>query len=170
MGTSFRLIIVLILILLSSSPKVILAKEIKYNHNSITVPEIKKKVDFTVFTPKKIPSDWTLDTKTYPWGVKENFTHISLHYMDSKDTKLMVAIHQEKGFPLTNEKSPYSQPVDINGIKGYFQEWDDNGEVNKNGDTITGGLLKWVQDGTYVEMMSSRIQMEKMLKIARSLN
>ncbi|KOO50955.1 DUF4367 domain-containing protein [Viridibacillus arvi] len=150
------------LILLISYPMIIVAKEIKYNHNSITIPEIKKKVDFTILTPKKIPDDWTLDTKTSPW--------IMLHYINSKDTKLMVAIHLRIAHPLSEEDFPYSQQVDINGNKGYFQDWTENGEVDNKGDTITGGLLRWTQDGTYVEMNSSRLPKEKMLEIARSMN
>jgi hypothetical protein len=50
--------------MINSSPMLIMAKEIKYNHNSITIPEIKKKVDFPDLTTKKIPDDWTLETKT----------------------------------------------------------------------------------------------------------
>lgn len=141
---------------------ILMAKEIKYNHNCITIPEIKKKVDFTVLTPKKIPDDWTLDTKTSPW--------LMLHYMDSKDTKLMVAIDLRKGFRISDDDFPHRQQVDINGNKGYFQEWEESGEVDKNGDTITGGLLNWVQDGTYVEMNSSRLPKEKMLEFARSMD
>jgi hypothetical protein len=156
----FRLFIFIMLLI--SSPMLSTAKWIKYNHNSETISEIKKKVDFTILTPKKIPDDWTLDTKTSPW--------IMLHYMDSKDTKLMVAIHLGRGFPISDEDFPHSQKVVINGNKGYFQKWIDSGEVDKNGDTITGGLLNWVQNGTYVEMNSSKLPKEKMLEIARSLN
>nr|WP_263325195.1 DUF4367 domain-containing protein [Neobacillus sp. Marseille-Q6967] len=154
--------IFIVLILLYCNPMLIMAKEIKYNHNSETILEIKKKVDFTILTPRKIPDDWTLDTKTTPW--------IMLHYMDSKDSKLMVAIDLRRGFPISDEDFPHSQQVDINGNKGYFQEWIDSGEVDKNGDTITGGLLNWVQDGTFLEMNSSRLTKEKMLEIARSMN
>lgn len=150
------------LILLICYPMIISAKEIKYNHNSKTISEIKKEVDFNILTPKKIPADWTLDTKTSPW--------IMLHYMDSKDTKLMVSIDLRKGFPLSDEDFPHSQQFDINGNKGYFQEWIDNGEVDKNGDTISSGLLNWVQAGTYVEMNSSKLPKERMLEIARSMN
>ncbi|CAH2713855.1 hypothetical protein BACCIP111895_01009 [Neobacillus rhizosphaerae] len=160
MAFSFRLIFVLFL--LCSCPMIIMAKEIKYNHNSITIPEIKKKVDFTVLIPKNIPADWTLDTKTSPW--------LMLHYMDSKDTKLMVAIHQKMGFSLSDDDFPYAHQVDINGNKGYFQKWIDSGKVDKNGDTITGGLLNWIQDGTFIEMNSSRLSEEEMLTIARSMN
>jgi hypothetical protein len=90
--------------------------------------------------------------------------------MDSRDTKLMVAINQRTGFPLSDDDYPYAQQVNINGNKGYFQEWIDIGEVDKNGDIITGGLLNWVQDGTYVEMSISRLTKEKMLEIASSMN
>lgn len=126
-----------------------MAKEIKYNHNSKTISEIKKKVDFAILSPANMSNDWTLDTKTSPL--------IMLHYMDSKDTKLMVAIHLRRGFPLSKDDFPYAQEVDINGNKGYFQGLVDSSKVDKNGDTNTGGLLNWVQDGTYVEMNSFRL-------------
>ncbi|WP_246277127.1 DUF4367 domain-containing protein [Neobacillus endophyticus] len=140
---------------------IIHAKEIKYNHNSKTISEIRKKANFTILSPNKIPDDWTLEIKTSPW--------IMLHYMDSKDTELIVAIHLSKGFPLSDEDFPHSQKVDINGNTGYFQEWIDSGEVDKKGDPIRGGLLNWVQDGTNVEMSSSRLSKERMLEIARSM-
>ncbi|MBS4206500.1 DUF4367 domain-containing protein [Bacillus sp. FJAT-50079] len=152
----------IILFLLNYSPLIIMAKEIKYNHDSKTISEIKKDVDFNVLTPKMIPDDWTLDTKISPW--------IMLHYMDSKDTKLMVSIHLGRGFPLSDEDFPFSEKVDINGNDGYFQNWDEIGEVDKHGDIITGGLLRWVQDGTHVEMNSSCLSKERMLDIARSMN
>ncbi|MFJ5770164.1 DUF4367 domain-containing protein [Psychrobacillus sp. NPDC093180] len=138
-----------------------MAKELKYNHDSKTISEIQEEVDFNVLSPKKIPDDWTLDTKTSPW--------IMLHYMDSKDSKLMVVIDLRKGFRLFDDDFPYHQQVDINGNKGYFQEWGDSGEFDKNGDTITGGLLNWIQDGTSVEMNSSRLSKEQMVEIARSM-
>ncbi|MEH6945106.1 hypothetical protein [Bacillus sp. JJ722] len=77
--------------------------------------------------PQRIPDDWSLDTKISPW--------VMLHYMNSDDTKLMVAITQRLGFPYYDMSlSPTAKPVDMNGNRGYFQEWDDVGEVNKNGE------------------------------------
>ncbi|MGG0657236.1 DUF4367 domain-containing protein [Rummeliibacillus pycnus] len=160
---TFLIRLLVILITLYCYPNIISAKAIKYNHNSKTISELKKEVNFTILTPTNIPNDWTLDTKT------SLSPFITLHYMDSKDTKLMVGINQGLGFPLTKDDFPYAQQVDINGNKGYFQGWEESGEVDKNGDTITGGLLRWVQDGTYVEMSSSRLSKERMLEIARSM-
>jgi hypothetical protein len=137
------------------------AKGIKYNHNSETISEIKKKVDFTIPTPRKIPDDWTLDTKTSPC--------IMLNYMDSKDKKLMVSITLRRGFPLSDEDFPNSEQVNVNGSKGYYQHWIDSGTVDKKGEIITGGILHWTQDGTFVIMTSYRLSKEKMLDIARSM-
>lgn len=159
MASLIRLVIVLFL--LNCFPTIIMAKEIKYNHNSKTIAEIQKEVDFTVLTPTRIPDDWTLDTKTSPW--------LMLHYMDSKDTKLMVSIDLRKGTRVPYDGFPHSQQVDINGDIGYFQEWGNSGKVDRNGETITGGSLRWAQDGTSVEMMSSRLSKEEMLEIARSM-
>lgn len=158
---TFLIRLFVILILLYCYPNIISAKEIMYNHNSKTISEIKKEVDFALLTPTNIFNDWTLDTKTSPW--------ISLHYMDSKDTKLMVAIHQRRGFPLSKDDFPYAQQVDINGNKGYFSAWGNSGTLDKNGELIIGGLLCWTQAGTYVEMQSTRLPKEKMLEIARSM-
>ncbi|MBJ7961377.1 DUF4367 domain-containing protein [Bacillus cereus group sp. N28] len=156
----FRLFITLILLI--SYPMIIMAKEIKYNHNSTTIPEIQKKVDFTILSPKKIPDDWTLDTKTSPW--------IMLNYMDSKDEKLMVAIHLSRRIPLSDKDFPHAEQIMINGNKGYFSAWGNSGTLDKNGELITGDLLCWTQAGTHVEMQSSRLPKEKMLEIARSMN
>jgi hypothetical protein len=172
----------IVLILLVSNPMIITAKEMKYNGNSITVQEINKKVDFKVLTPNKVPNDWTLEIKTYSWEGKGDFNQISLHYMNSTDTKLMVAIGQSKGdssygVPKSTQskgdssygvpKGTLTQQVDINGIKGYFSEWGNSGELDHKGESILGGLLCWKQDGTYIQMESSRISKKQMIDIAR---
>nr|WP_304220267.1 DUF4367 domain-containing protein [Fredinandcohnia onubensis] len=151
-------------------PFVVHAKEIKYNHNSITFSEVKEKVAFSVLSPDKIPNDWTLEIKTYPSGENEHFSHFRLHYMNSNDTKLMVGIRQSPRHLLYDEvrKSLNVEQVDINGIKGYFSSWEDSGKFDDE-EEIKGGLLCWIQDGTYIVMDSAEISKEMMLSIARSM-
>jgi hypothetical protein len=167
----FLIRLLIVLVLTSYSSILVQAKEIKYNHNSITVSEIKKKVDFKVLTPKQIPNDWTLEIKTYPWGEKNNITNFSLHYMDRNDVYMMVSVDQRK---MTSKKikeiGPNAKLVDVNGNKGYFEEWVNSGQLDSKGEIITGGILYWIQDGTYIQMNSSRITKDKMLGIARSVN
>ncbi|WP_057915953.1 DUF4367 domain-containing protein [Peribacillus muralis] len=161
-----RLFVVFILI--QNVPLIVQAKEIKYNHESITISGIKKKVDFKVVVPQNIPNDWTLEIKTYPWDEKDKITNFSLHYMDSDDKYLLISIDQRKG-PFKKEMHINEEQVDINGHKGFFVEWGNSGELDKKRELVTGGLLRWVQEGTYVEMHSSRISRNKMLEVARSM-
>ncbi|WP_278890872.1 DUF4367 domain-containing protein [Heyndrickxia oleronia] len=86
------------------------SKAIKYNHNSITIREIKHHVDFNVLVPKNVPDDWTLEVKTYPWEVKTNFTSFRLNYMDKNDEKMKISIEQTKeAEKQTEENNPYAR-------------------------------------------------------------
>ncbi|RSK28512.1 DUF4367 domain-containing protein [Bacillus sp. HMF5848] len=166
----YLLKLLLVFILISTIPLCVQAKNIKYNHNSITISEVEKKVDFKVLSPKQVPKDWTLEIKTYPLGEKDTITNFRLHYMDKNDKYLMVGIEQRKA--VSNEvevKTPNAEKININGHIAYFQGWGNGGEGDSKGKKITGGLLTWIQDGTYIEMDSSNISKENMMKIANSL-
>lgn len=158
----------LVFILIQNIPLIVQAKEIKYNHESITLSEIKRKVDFNVVVPQNIPNDWTLEIKTYPWDEKDKITNFRLHYMDSEDKYLLIGIEQSKGSS-NKEMNINAEQVDINGHKGSFVEWGNCGELDKKGEIVTGGLLRWIQEGTYIEMESSRVSRNKMLEVARSM-
>ena len=145
-------------------------KEIKYNHKSVTIPEIKHHVDFNVLVPKHVPDDWTLEIKTYPWEAKTNFTNFRLHYMDKNDEKMMVSIEQMKAsMKQIEDNNPNAKTITINGHSGKLIYWGNDGEVDYKGEIVTGGLLQWTQEGTYIELYSSTTPMKKMLEIARSM-
>lgn len=160
--------LLVVFILFQNIPLIVQAKEIKYNHDSITISEIKRNVDFKVVVPQNIPNDWTLEIKTYPWDEKDKITNFSLHYMDSDDKYLLIHIGQSKESS-NKEMNINAEQVDINGNKGFFVEWGNSGELDKKGELVTGGLLRWTQEGTYVEMESSRVSRNKMLEVARSM-
>lgn len=61
----------------------------------------------------------------------------------------MVAIHQITGFSLSDENLPYAEQVDVNGNKGFFQEWIDSGEVDK----MATPLLVAYLNGYKMELM-----------------
>ncbi|MCP1156897.1 MULTISPECIES: DUF4367 domain-containing protein [Bacillus] len=147
-----------------------LKEEIKYNHNSMTISEVKKHVPFNVIVPENVPDDWTLEIKTYPWGTKTDFTSFSLHYMDRNDGKMLVSITQKKSIAKqTKEYIPNAKTISINGHLGRLTKWGNDGEVDRKGEIITGGLLQWSQKGTDIEIHSSRIPKAKMVDIARSM-
>lgn len=45
----------------------------------------------------------------------------------------------------------------------------DSGKVDQDEELNTGGLLRWAQDGTSVEMLSYSLSKNQMLEIARSM-
>ncbi|MGG4268403.1 DUF4367 domain-containing protein [Peribacillus simplex] len=93
--------------------------------------------------------------------------------MDSNDKKLLIGIEQSKessnSSKISKEMNINAEQVNINGHKGFFVEWGNSGELDKKGELITGGLLRWIQEGTYVEMESSWLSRNKMLEVARSM-
>jgi len=136
--------LVIVLILFNCYPMIIMANEIKYNHNSKTIAELQKEA---------------LEIRTSPW--------IMLHYMDSKYTKLMVSIDLRKGTRVIYDGWSYSKWVNIKGNIGYYQWFGNGGKVNHYGELIIGWLLRWAQDGTSVEMLSYSLSQNQILEIAR---
>lgn len=157
-----------LLVLLIFTPFVVHANDIQYNHNSMTVSEVKEKVVISVLSPNQIPEDWTLEIKTYPSEETEHFSHFRLHYMNNNDTELMVGIEQSPRRLLYDDVrgSLNAEQIDINGSKGYFSEW---GKSSNDEEAITGGLLCWKQDGTYIVMDSTVIPKEMMVDLAKSM-
>jgi hypothetical protein len=168
-----KLISSLLLILSFSmvSSSIGLAKEIKYNHNSMTIDEVKKEVNFNVLVPEKIPEDWSLEIKTYDYKDK-NIRDITLHYMDSNDEFLMLGINERKVSKIEirqlEEEISNEIKINVNGVKAYYKEWANSGK-KLNGNRIDGGLITWIQGDTYVEMDSSILSKDEMVEIARSV-
>jgi len=135
----------------------------------ISISELKEKVDFKVLFPKEIPINWSLEIKTYPWGEKDDITHFRLHYIEKEDKYLMIGIEERKVSEGMEKKKQNGEEININGNIGYFQEWADSGKLDKNGHLISGGILSWIQEGTYIEMDSSNVEKDKIIEIAKSM-
>jgi hypothetical protein len=136
------------------------AKKIKYNHNSIKIEELVGKTDINILIPDKLPNNSTLEIKTYPEGTNDGFTQIRLHYMDKGDKVMFVGIGQRKLLKTQLEFSFQDvETVNINGHKGYFKVFDN----------APGGILRWNQEGTYVEMDCNNVTKQEMVEIANSM-
>lgn len=148
-----------------------LAKEMKYNHDSITIEEVKKEVDFQVLIPEKIPSEWSLEIKTYEHNDR-NMETIRLHYMDSTDENVMLGIEErkvsEKEIRQLEEEFSSRYKINVNGVEAYYQEWANSGR-KLNEIRIGGGLLTWIQGETYLQMDSSFLSKDEMVEIAKTL-
>lgn len=162
----------LILLLGTVSSSIAIAKEMKYNHNSLTIAEVKKEVNFKVLVPKKVPEEWTLEIKTRD-NKEGNLSSIRLHYMNENDENLILGIEERKVSKrvISQLEEEFSEgekiKIKINDVPAYYQEWA-NGGKELNGKVITGGLLTWIEDETYVQMDSSFLSKDEMVEIART--
>jgi hypothetical protein len=163
--------LLLILFLGTVSSSIAFAQEIKYNHNSITIAEVKEEVNFKVLVPKKIPEEWTLEIKTRD-NKEENLSGIRLHYMDENDENIMLGIEEKKvskrAISQLEEEISEGDKIKVNDVLAYYQEWANSGK-KLNGKIISGGLLTWIQDETYVQMDSSFLSKDEMIEIARTV-
>jgi hypothetical protein len=58
--------------------------------------------------------------------------------------------------------------IKVNDVLAYYREWANSGK-KLNGKIISGGLLTWIQDETYVQMDSSFLSKDEMIEIARTV-
>lgn len=143
----------LILFLGTVSSSIAFAKEIKYNNNSIIIAEVREEVNFKVLVPENIPKEWTLEIKTRK-NKEENLSAIRLHYMDGNGKNLMLGIEEKKvskrAIIQLEEDFLEGDKMKVNDVFAYYQEWTNRGK-KLNGKIISGGLLTWIQDETYVQ-------------------
>jgi hypothetical protein len=154
----YRFLIITCLVLLT--PSIAQSKEIKYNHNSIRINQVIKRVHYRVYVPQNIPRDWTLEIKTYPTQ-SSKIRDFSLHYMNNDDTKMMVAIHEKK---LTRDAFP-PNPASFVKIKIKDRVLLFKGFANYS----NGGTIFIALNGTYIEMLSFKLSKDQMVYIASSL-
>lgn len=130
------------------------AQEIGVNNN---LSQIKKKTDFKLLSPQNIEKKWEVVIKPYPSAKSNIITSVRLSYLDKKlNDYVVVGIEQTKG----NKISNVGNIVDINGSKGRFEAWAEKDKI--------GGLLRWVQGNTHIEMNSTNLTKDEMLELAKS--
>ncbi len=88
--------------------------------------------------------------KAAGYKIKRDETTIDVCNKTSK-TRIIV---EDFKFNESGEK------VNINGIEARFDPW---------ADQTPGGFLRWVQDGTYIEIDSGNLSKEKMVELAKSI-
>jgi hypothetical protein len=134
-----------------------------------TLTKIKNKTTFKMLIPHELPPKWNLEVKfPYPLDISKPINDIRLHYFN-QDDEFMVGIQQFKATRNTIlEKESMSldyivEKVFINNHEGRFSPWWKTRGKN-------GGLLYWIQDGTYIQMDSFSLTKDKMMQLAKSMD
>jgi len=119
--------------------------------------KIEKQSDFSIFKPQQVPEEWSVVIKPQS---KQHTSLLLLTYVNNqlKDDYMMVGIQQRKAG--NEERNEKGKNVDINGNKATFQSWSDN---------KLGGVLSWIQEGTYIEIDSTKLNEKEMIILAKSM-
>ncbi|MCS7464939.1 DUF4367 domain-containing protein [Paenibacillus doosanensis] len=149
--------------------------------SSAILSEIKGKTDFRLMLPTN--NEWKVIVKhPYPLDYSKTITMVRLHYFDGNDSYVIgVEQHRANGYKITREKmvidvknkeeritkikeyfipSQSGELIILNGIEARFEAW---------ASTDKGGILRWVDGGTYFEMDSLRLTKNEMIDLAKSM-
>ncbi|MGE6963873.1 DUF4367 domain-containing protein [Bacillus thuringiensis] len=130
------------------------------SNGKITLTEMKGKAEFRVFVPKEFSQNWSLVIKTYPSKQSDKINKVRLTYVDKTlKNYMMLGIEQSKAHE--SDITSRGVIVQINNYKGRFEAWE--------GGSQKGGILRWIQNGTYVEMNSSNLTKKEMVQLAKSM-
>ncbi|MDQ8738675.1 hypothetical protein [Paenibacillus sp. LHD-38] len=147
----------------------------------IGLDQLKSATDFKLFTPHYSLTSWKLEIKEpYPLDADQLITKVRLHYFDKSGNTYMFGIEQHKAIGYKINRSETTIDVRSKTITTKVKEenfkFDTSGEIVKlNGiearfDYGTQGrCLRWVQDGTYIELDSFRLSRKQMVILAKSM-
>jgi len=152
--------------------------------DSTELNKVRLKSEFKLLVPGNIPDNWTVELKVpYPFDSTRTIQNVRLHYFD-KDENYMFGIEQHKaiGYKLI-KKHTY---IDVRNNTSETKDVEEDFKFDTSGDIIKfnglearftpwgksstpGGSLRWIQEGTYIEIVSSEMSKKKMIKIAKSM-
>ncbi|WP_054025092.1 DUF4367 domain-containing protein [Bacillus sp. FJAT-28004] len=151
--------------------------------SNVGLDKLKNATDFKLFTPNSF-ENYKLEIKEpYPLVLSRRISKLRLHYFDKSGQTYLFGIEEHKAdgykinrvethFDVRNQTSTTrtivedfkfdvsGAKVNINGFEARFVAWANH---------IPGGYLRWVQDGTYIEIDSGALSKEMMVELAKSM-
>lgn len=147
--------------------------------------QISKAADFEVLLPHYSMRSWKMEVKNpYPLDLSKAITRVRLHYFNKSGESYAFGIEQHKALGYRSKREQTNidisnntqtpeimeedfkfntrgELVKFNGVEARFEAW-------ANG--MPGGYLRWIQNGTYVEIDSMTMPKKYMIKLAKSIN
>lgn len=129
------------------------AENVDIVNKGFSLDELKGKTSFNYFIPKEITKDWNIELK-YPEQI---------HFLNREGTQLKVAIIERAATSNDIQPGVHGERVRINNI--VFHPLTPTKRIKD----VQGGQLMWIQDGTMIELFSSRISKQELITIAQSM-
>lgn len=146
--------------------------------------QIKNSIDFKLLSPHYSMQSWKLEIKEpYPIVLKRPITKVRLHYFDKSGQTYMFGIEQHKSIGYKRKQERIHINVRNNTSTRIIVQEDF--KFDKSGEFLTfdkiearftpwaddtpGGFLRWIQNGTYIEIDSPQLTKKDMILLAKSM-
>ncbi|KGA96537.1 hypothetical protein AJ85_01195 [Alkalihalobacillus alcalophilus ATCC 27647 = CGMCC 1.3604] len=153
--------------------------------SNVPLNTLRERVEFHFFTPELIEQTYLQVTEPKFLDSAKPITLVQLDYFaqESDQLSLTVTQHRARGHLIVKEKRKSDQferhkntkkiveefkfnknegvAVEINKHNGRFIRWDDQ--------AYPGGVLRWVQNETFIELKSTVLNKEQLIEIAENM-
>ncbi|OIB00631.1 hypothetical protein AK95_26045 [Paenibacillus sp. LC231] len=151
---------------------------------NVDLDKLQNAADFKLLAPSHSDQRYKMEIKeTYPFVPSQPVSKVRLHYFDKSGQTYLFAIEEHKAVGYKIERdvtsidirnrtsttrtfvedfkfSERGEKININGSEGRFEPWANH---------IRGGYLRWVQDGTFIEIDSKVFTKEEMIDLAKTM-
>ncbi|WP_413381011.1 DUF4367 domain-containing protein [Alkalihalobacillus sp. 1P02AB] len=152
---------------------------------NVSLNTLREHVGFHFFTPELIEQAYLKVNEPKLLDSTKPITFVQLHYFNQETDQLFLTVtqHRARGHLIVKEKSKNDQidghektkkiveefkfnkhegvAVKINKQEGRFIQWD--------AQDYPGGFLRWVQNGTFIELKSMVLNKEQLMEIAQNM-
>ncbi|KFN12108.1 MAG: DUF4367 domain-containing protein [Paenibacillus macerans] len=149
--------------------------------DSTAIKKLEQRTDFKIYVPTVFESATNYEIKV-PDSIAAKANYILINYFDDNDAYLfgvrqlknnsivekeIVNLDINKGTQHSKkitqkiELKPQGEQVFLNGQKGWY--------IPYVGKQPTGGVLKWIEGNTYMELDTSKLPKASLIKIAESM-
>lgn len=152
--------------------------------SNMDLDKLNSVADFKLLTPQNLEQSYTVEIKEpYPLIPSQSVSKARLHFFDQAGQTYLFGIEEYKAsdyivnreitsINLHNQTSTTrtitqdfqfntdGELINIKGIEGRFEPWANH---------TPGGYLRWIQDGTFIEIDSGVLTKEEMIELAQSV-
>ncbi|MGA4467106.1 DUF4367 domain-containing protein [Bacillus bombysepticus] len=161
----FKLMIAMFIFMTCSQLSInVYAENMDMVNKEFSLEKLKGKTSFHCFIPKEIAKHSNIELK-YPEQVHKNVKKVQIHFLNKTGTQLKVAVIESAAKDHDIQTGEHGERVKINSMTGVFYPLTPTKRIKD----VPGGQLMWLQDGTMIELFSSRISKQELIKIAQSM-
>ena len=139
-----------------------------------SLAELRRRVRFTVFAPRALPAGWVPAVCAYPPGsrrvhglrIQFRAAWTALPPAGILGDRIAGIAQTEAYLPELTDK--HGEPVPLRGRIARFAPWPP-GASDETGRAFHGGVLRWIERGTLIEIDSRFLTRQQMIRLAESL-